>query len=78
MAISFDEMQVRQKLNYLPSEDTVQAVQDQGNFGRTSDRADHALVFMARGVTCRWKQPVGYFLSIGSTSTAVMRELLET
>ena len=76
VSISFDEMQVRPKLNYLPSEDTV-GVQDQGNVGRTSDPADHALVFMARGVTCRWKQPVGYFLSKGPTSATVMKELLE-
>ena len=38
--------------------------------------ADHALVVMVRGVTKKWKQSIGYFLSAGPTKAVVQKQLL--
>lgn len=78
VVLSFDEMQVRPKLSYVPTDDIVEGTEDFGDLGRSQSPADHALVFMARGVSNRWKQPIGYFLSQGPTLARVMQPLLES
>ena len=40
--------------------------EDLGRHGSTSNIANHALVFMLRGLCKRWKQPVAYYLTRGS------------
>ena len=74
--IVFDEMQLRSKLTYQRGEDAIEGYVDHGPVGRSSDCADHALVMMARGVTRNWKQPIGYFLSAGTTRATVQRDLI--
>ena len=74
--LSFDEMSVRSKLTYLRGSDTVEGYEDHGHLGRRQVVANHALVFMVRGVTGRWKQAVGFFLSSGVTKAVKLKELL--
>lgn len=38
--------------------------------------ANHALVFMVRGLVSQWKLPIGYFLSSGPVKASVMKDLL--
>ena len=57
--VSFDEMSIRPNLTYLRGDDRVEGYQDLGPFGRSVELATHALVFMARGVSGKWKQSVG-------------------
>ena len=78
VSLSFDEMQVRPRLTYVRGDDVIEGAEDFGALGSTGRLADHALVFMARGVTCHWKQPIGYFLSQGPTPARVLKPLLET
>ena len=47
-----------------------------GHLGTTSQPADHALVFMVRGITGNWKQPIGYFLSSGPVGHDRLHKLL--
>ena len=61
--VSFDEMSLRTGLTYNITEDVVEGFEDFGTLGRTDNPAKHALVFMVRGLTSKWKQPVGYFLA---------------
>lgn len=61
--VSFDEMSLRVGLSYNITEDAVEGFEDFGTLGKTSRAANHALVFMVRGLTGKWKQPLGYFLS---------------
>ena len=77
VVISFDEMQVRPKLTYLPGADRVEGYEDLGELGRTARQADHVLVLMARGLTLKWKQPIGYFLSCGPAPARVTQPILE-
>ena len=50
--------------------------EDLGSLGHSMRPADHALVFMARGVAERWKIPLGYFFTSGPASAKIMRPLL--
>ncbi|KAF0294127.1 Transposable element P transposase [Amphibalanus amphitrite] len=74
--VSFDEMSVKTKMTYLRGEDMIEGTEDFGELGRSRDRADHALVFMVRGLTKKWKQSIGYFLSAGPTKAAIQKQLL--
>ena len=81
VSLSFDEMQVRPRLTYVRGDDVIEGMEDLGPLGRpvgSGRLADHALVFMARGVTRHWKQPVGYVLSQGPTPARFLKPLLET
>ena len=39
--------------------------------------ANHALLFMVRGLHRKWKQPVAYYLSRGSTKAAMLVQFLK-
>ena len=74
--VTFDEMSLRSSLTYNISTDSIEGVEDFGSKGKTARIANHALVFMARGLTARWKQPVGYFLSKDATPAHILLALL--
>ena len=77
VVLSFDEIQLRTKLSYLPASDRVEGVEDFGAMGKTSRLADHALTFMVRGLSQRWKQPIGYFFSAGPATAGVLETQLK-
>lgn len=39
--------------------------------------ADHALVFMIKGVVHKWQQPIAYYFCEGSTSGSELKEILK-
>jgi hypothetical protein len=63
--VVFDEMSIKETLSYNPQTDDVDGLEDFGTCGKTCFVANHATVFLVRGLTADWKQPVGYFLSSG-------------
>ena len=65
-SLMLDEMSIKKGLKYDPSTDTVEGYEDFGTKG-SSKIASHALVFMLRGITSNWKQPISYYLSDVST-----------
>ena len=75
--ITFDEMSLRTGLSYDISSDSIEGFEDYGMLGRTSRVANHALVFMVRGMLSHWKQPIGYFLSRDATPANRLGELLK-
>ena len=74
--ITFDEMSLRAGLSYNITEDVVEGFEDFGSLGKTSKPANHALVFMVRGMIGKWKQPIGYFLSRDATCAENLKKLL--
>lgn len=75
--ITFDEMSVKVGLKYIDSCDHITGFEDYGHpVGKTKNAADQALVIMVRGMTIKWKQPVGYFLSSGPTKANILQDLL--
>jgi len=63
--VTFDEMALKEAVEYNEEKDYVEGVEDFGSNGRTKYVANHATVFMARGLIFPWKQTVGYALSSG-------------
>jgi hypothetical protein len=45
--------------------------------GRKGNIENHALVFMVRGVHRKWKQPVTYYLSHGSSNAGMLKHFLD-
>ena len=74
-AIIFDEMAIKQGLVYNSSRDCIEGFEDYGNMGKTKYVANHASVFMVRGLHSKWKQPIGYFLSSGPISASMLKTL---
>jgi hypothetical protein len=63
----FDEMSIRENLRFNQNFDCIEGFEDRGSHGRTSNIANHALVFVLHGLHKKWKQPVAYYLIHGST-----------
>lgn len=64
--LAFDEISIKQCLEYNKKLDLIEGFEDLGPLGRTAKEATHALVFSIRGLYSQWKIPVAYFLSRNS------------
>ena len=71
-----DEMSLKESMNYNPEKDYIEGLEDFGSHGRTKYVANHATVFMARGITAHWKQAVGYCLSSGPIDSSMLKSLV--
>ena len=71
-----DEISLKEGLNYNESKDMVEGLEDFGLLGRTKQTANQGLVFMVRGLTTNWKQPIAYFFAQGTTPEANLATLL--
>ena len=69
VCLALDEMALKEGLTYDPNRDEVEGLSE----GKI---VNHALVFMARGIIHRWKQPFGYFLSSGPVPGQQLKSLL--
>jgi len=72
----FDEMSIRQHLHFNQKIDCIEGYEDLGRHGRTSNITNHALVFMLHGLRKRWKQPVAYFMTRGSSKGDMLVDFL--
>lgn len=66
--ILFDEMSLKSNLQYNDSIGSITGFEDNG-VSRTQNFADHALVFMIRGVVKKYKQPISYTFCKSTTSS---------
>lgn len=62
----FDEIALSPHFDYNKRKDTISGFVDDGK-GKKTNIADHALVFMIRGVLRNYKQPISYTFCAGST-----------
>ena len=76
VVLAFDEMAVKRNMTYVRSSDCVEGYEDLGPLGVSVKPADHALVFMVRGLQHKWKQCLGYFLSAGPVKADAQKTLL--
>jgi len=75
-ALVLDEMAIKESVTYNCETDSIEGLEDFGRHGSTKYVANHALVFMARGLTTHWKQAVGYYLSSGPIKSEVLKSLI--
>lgn len=70
----FDETVLEPGLSYNQKEDHIEGFHDTGA-ERKIAFADHAMVFMARGIRRKWKQPIAfYFVENGMPSMKIAVE----
>ncbi len=74
VSISIDEMSIKEGLTYDSSNDLIEGFS--WGLEMSNELANHAIVFMAKGIIHSWKQPLGYFLSSGPMSGNDMKPLL--
>lgn len=65
----FDEIALSPNLHWNVSLDIIEGFEDNG-YERTLKVADHAQVFMLRGIFKKWKQPICYSFCEGTTKSA--------
>ena len=70
-------MTIAEGLHYNPQVDFVEGFCDFGGGRRSKKIASHALVFMVRGATKKWKQVIGYFLYAGSLSWSSLKDMVD-
>ena len=73
-AVTFDDISLKSALSYNPQHDVIEGFENFGELGQSKYMATHALVFMARGLSSKWKQPVGY-LSSGPITGKILHSL---
>lgn len=74
-SLLFDEMSISAELHYNEHLDRIEGFEDYG-YERTQKFADHALVFMVRGITKKYKQPIAYF-NQGSTNSHRLSKIIK-
>ena len=74
-ALVFDEMAIKSGISYDRRNDAIEGMEDFGTMGKTKNMANTALVFMIRGLSQKWKQCIGYFLSAGPLSSKTLKQL---
>ena len=78
--LMWDEMSIKRLLEYNRKDDFVEGFQDLGHLGRSDQVANYALVFMLRGLTSTWKQPIAFYVSRGNVDgndlTALIKQVV--
>ncbi|KAF6210867.1 hypothetical protein GE061_013978 [Apolygus lucorum] len=77
-ALLWDEMSIRENLEYIPSDDLIWGFEDLGDGKRSAKPAHHALVFMAVGLFYSWKQPLAYYFTPSNLGGVSLIEILRS
>ncbi|XP_046402977.1 uncharacterized protein LOC124168752 [Ischnura elegans] len=75
VSIIFDEVAIRENLFYDPSVDRILGYCDYGNCVN-STVGNQCLVVMVKGITKKWKQCIGYWITHNSTDADVLRSIV--
>lgn len=81
-SLMFDDMAIMEHIQYDPRSDRILGYEDLGGCAQPSKKvANQVLVFMAKGLRRKWKQPVGYYFHrggmCGSSLAMLLREVLQ-
>ena len=71
----FDEMSLKSSLVYNHRFNKIEGFEDFGELGTSQFVANHALVFMVKGLLSKWKQPLAYFLTAGTVKPETLQRL---
>ena len=74
----FDEMSISERLVYLSKSDKIEGFETIRPNNKTPFVANHACVFMVKGLVEKWKQPVGYEFSSGTLPVDTLQSLVCT
>ncbi|VEN60059.1 unnamed protein product [Callosobruchus maculatus] len=75
--LMFDEMTIKQALEYSSAKGKVEGCEDLGKLGRSNRPAKQALVFLVRGLYASWKMPVSFYFGHSTVKAADLLHLLD-
>lgn len=75
--IVFDEISLEPSLHYDKKNDKFDGIQDNGPDCRSPIMADKAMVFMARGIHKKWKQPLAFYFNKGGMKADMLAKILK-
>lgn len=73
--LMFDELSIETSINYDKKNDFIVGVEDFGS-ERCAALADHANVFMLKGLFRQWKQPIVFTFSSGPIKSIKLKEII--
>lgn len=76
--LMFDEMDIKQFVDYSRKSDMAAGFEDLGEFGRRPVLAKKSFVLMVRGIYAKWKLPLAYFFSENPIKAENLKLILET
>lgn len=71
----FDEIGLSKGFYYEQNKERITGYEDLGHLGRNNKTANHALVFMIRGVRRKWKQAIAYYFT-NNTVTSIQLKII--
>jgi len=79
IVVTVDGMSLRSSLKYPEHDDRIVGFEELRSFGGSStNAAKQVLQFMVRGISTRWKQPVGHFFTGTTVNADVLKAMIVT
>lgn len=75
--VAFDEIFLNSGYHYEAHKEQISGYEDLGELGRTSKEANHALVFMIRGLRRSWKQVIAYYFTADTISCSNLKLIIK-
>lgn len=75
--LTWDEMGIKEYIEYNKFYDMFEGLEDFANHGRTLEAANEVLVFMVRGINTSWKFPISYYYSKDATTSELLEVIVE-
>lgn len=72
VTLSLDGMSIKPALEYKKEVDLVIGHVDHGKHGQSSKVADQCIILMVRGLTLKWKQIIGYYVTKHSVESKLL------
>jgi hypothetical protein len=76
VVLTFDAMSIEPSTKYVESADEVVGFEDLGGQCKGKEMAKSLLVFMIRGISRSWKQPIAYHLTTNGLDPDTLRQFL--
>jgi len=71
--VIFDEPVIKANVSYNPERVEVEYL---GDVGKSKYLTNNSVLFLLRGLACKWKQPIGYFLTSSTSSTDLLKTIV--
>jgi hypothetical protein len=72
----FHEVSLCKGFHYESSKQRISGFEDLGSLGRTNRYANHALVFIVRGIRKKYNQTVAYYFTRDTVKTHQLKQII--
>ena len=76
ITLALDGMTLTQALEYNKNSDEVSGFVNCGKYGLSPTVANQGILLMVRGLTLKWKQIIGFFISKHNLNTSVLGQII--